>query len=192
MKKIITDCDGVLLDWAYAFEVWMADHGYIKMPDTDIHFSMAKRFGISEEESYEKVLEFNDTGVLGYLPAYKDSVEYLTRLHREGWSIEVISMIGPDKYANRLRSMNLIRLFGDIFDYIYCAGRHTEPKKQILESRYKDSNYIWIEDRLDYAQDGIDAGMDTIIMDHPYNRNWEIAPRVHNWKEIYDYAHKRK
>ena len=23
MKKIITDCDGVLLDWAFAFDVWM-------------------------------------------------------------------------------------------------------------------------------------------------------------------------
>ena len=29
MKKIIADCDGVLLDWGYAFEVWMADQGYI-------------------------------------------------------------------------------------------------------------------------------------------------------------------
>ena len=27
-KKIIVDCDGVLLDWAYAFDVWMGEHGY--------------------------------------------------------------------------------------------------------------------------------------------------------------------
>ena len=40
MKKIIADCDGVLLDWGYAFEVWMADQGYIKLPDTDHYFSM--------------------------------------------------------------------------------------------------------------------------------------------------------
>ena len=34
-KKIIIDCDGVLLDWAYAFDVWMGEHGYERKPDTD-------------------------------------------------------------------------------------------------------------------------------------------------------------
>ena len=28
-KKIIVDCDGVLLDWAYAFDVWMASMDFI-------------------------------------------------------------------------------------------------------------------------------------------------------------------
>ena len=191
MKKLILDCDGVLLDWGYAFEVWMADQGNIKLPDTDKYFNMAKRFGISNDESYEKVIEFNNTGVLGYLPAYKDAVEYVTRFKREGWSIEVISMIGPDKYANRLRKMNLIRLFGDIFDYIYCAGHFTQPKKDLLAERYKDSNYIWVEDRLDYAQQGLEIGLDTYVMDHPYNREW-TGKRIQNWKELYDTTQQSK
>ena len=29
--KIITDCDGVLLDWAYAFDVWMGEHGHKRL-----------------------------------------------------------------------------------------------------------------------------------------------------------------
>ncbi len=27
-KVILTDCDGVILDWLYAFDQWMARHGY--------------------------------------------------------------------------------------------------------------------------------------------------------------------
>jgi FMN phosphatase YigB (HAD superfamily) len=31
MKKILTDCDGVLLDWETAFHDWMVNKGYSKV-----------------------------------------------------------------------------------------------------------------------------------------------------------------
>ena len=53
---------------------------------------------------------------------FKDSVEYVTRLAaREGYRFDVVTMIGKDKYAHRLRKINLQHLFGDVFDEIYCA-----------------------------------------------------------------------
>ena len=115
-KKIITDCDGVLLDWCFAFDIWMSEQGYVRMPETDQYFSQAKRYGIPEKEALEQVHLFNETGVLGFVPAYKDSVEYVSKFAREGWRFEAISMIGPDKYAQQLRKTNLRHLFGDIFD----------------------------------------------------------------------------
>ena len=187
MKKIITDCDGVLLDWAFAFDVWMREQGYFRLPNTDHYFSQAKRYGISENEALDKVHEFNQTGALGYIPAYKDSVEYVTRLGREGWRFDVVTMIGKDKYAHRLRKINLQHLFGDVFDEIYCAGDFRKPKKEILKP-YTGLNYIWVEDRLDYANDGLEVGLDTIVMDWPYNREGWEGKRVKSWKEIYDYA----
>ena len=33
--KVVVDCDGVLLDWAYAFDVWMLEQGYKRIFDTD-------------------------------------------------------------------------------------------------------------------------------------------------------------
>ena len=188
MKKIITDCDGVLLDWAFAFDVWMREQGYFRLPNTDHHFSQAKRYGIPENEALEKVHEFNQTGALGYIPAYKDSVEYVTRLAREGYRFDVVTMIGKDKYAHRLRKINLQHLFGDVFDEIYCAGDFRKPKKEILQSKYSGTNYMWIEDRIDYAKDGQEVGLKTYLMDWPYNREGWSGPRVKSWKEIYDYA----
>ena len=66
--------------------------------------------------------EFNQTGALGICPTYKDSVEYVTRLAVESYRFDVVTMIGKDKYAHRLRKINLQHLFGDVFDEIYCAG----------------------------------------------------------------------
>ena len=133
MKKIITDCDGVLLDWCFAFDIWMKEQGYVRFPETDQYFAQSKRYGIDEDEALEQVHKFNETGVLGFVPAYKDSVEFVTKFAREGWRFEVITMIGKDKYAHQLRKANLKHLFGDVFDYIYCAGDFRKPKKDILE-----------------------------------------------------------
>ena len=49
-NKIILDCDGVLLDWAYAFDVWMLEQGYRRIPDTNKYYSQSLRFGITDEE----------------------------------------------------------------------------------------------------------------------------------------------
>ena len=190
MKKIITDCDGVLLDWAFAFDVWMREQGYFRLPNTDHFFNQSQRYGIDEQEALTKVHEFNQTGALGYIPAFKDSVEYVTRLAREGWRFDVVTMIGKDKYAHRLRKINLQHLFGDVFDEIYCAGDFRKPKKEILQSKYSGTNYMWIEDRIDYAKDGQEVGLKTYLMDWPYNREGWSGPRVKNWKEIYDATHR--
>ena len=32
-KVILTDADGVLFDWSYAFDQWMKRHGYTIDPD---------------------------------------------------------------------------------------------------------------------------------------------------------------
>ena len=190
MKKIITDCDGVLLDWAFAFDVWMREQGYFRLPNTDHFFNQSQRYGIDEQEALTKVHEFNQTGALGYIPAFKDSVEYVTRLAREGWRFDVVTMIGKDKYAHRLRKINLQHLFGDVFDEIYCAGDFRKPKKEILQSKYSGTNHMWIEDRIDYAKDGQEVGLKTYLMDWPYNREGWVGPRVKNWKEIYDATHR--
>jgi hypothetical protein len=33
MKKILSDCDGVLLDWAYSFDKWMKFHFDLEVTD---------------------------------------------------------------------------------------------------------------------------------------------------------------
>ena len=111
MKKIISDCDGVLLDWAFAFDVWMAEQGYQKLPEADQHFSQTLRYAIDEAEAQNQVSRFNESGSVGYLPAYKDSVEYVTKFADDGYRFEVISSLHMDKYAQKLRTENLKHIF---------------------------------------------------------------------------------
>jgi len=183
-KRIIVDCDGVLLDWAYAFDVWMGEHGYERVENTSSYYSQALRFGITDQEAYLQIKRFNESGCVGFIPAFRDSVEYVTKLNKLGWKFEVISCLDRDKYAQKLRRNNLIHLFGEVFDFIDCALDFTIGKEQYLLDRYKDKKYYWIEDSVSHAESGLRVGLNSIVMDHPYNKEW-TGLRVKNWKEIY-------
>ena len=183
-KRIILDCDGVLLDWAYAFDVWMVEHGYSKISNTNQYYEQTRRYGISQVEAVSQIKRFNESGCVGFIPAFRDSVEYVTKLSELGWKFEVISCLDKDKYAQKLRQKNLLHLFGDVFDFIDCALDFTVGKEQYLLDRYKGKNYYWIEDSVDHAESGKRVGLNSIVMDHPYNKDWD-GPRVKNWKDIY-------
>jgi hypothetical protein len=183
-KKIIADCDGVLLDWAYAFDVWMLENGYKKVPNTDKCYSQSIRYGISDDESNNLIKKFNQSGCVGFIPAFKDSVEYVTKLFNCGYTFEVISCLDKDKFSQKLREKNLKHLFGDVFDFIDCSLDYTKGKEDYLSYRYQGKKYYWIEDSVNHAKSGENLGLKSVIMDHEYNKDWQ-GLRVKNWKEFY-------
>ena len=187
MKKIIVDCDGVLLDWAYAFDVWMGEHGYKRIPDTDKYYSQSFRYGITDDESYRQIKKFNESGCVGFIPAFRDSVEYVTKLSRMGWRFEVISCLDKDKYAQRLREKNLRHIFGDVFDFVTCIDTGADKDETLLP--YKDSGLYWLEDKPENAKLGADLGLNTIMLRHQHNANFSYAgvKVVDNWAQIVNY-----
>ena len=46
-KVILTDVDGVLLNWEYAFDCWMNELGLYKLPDTNHLYNIGDRYGIA-------------------------------------------------------------------------------------------------------------------------------------------------
>ena len=183
-RKIIVDCDGVLLDWAYAFDVWMFEQGYERLYDTDEYYDQSLRYGIDRRTANNQVKKFNESGCVGFIPAYRDAVEYVNKLYHRGWRFEVISCLDKDKYAQKLRAKNLRHLFGDVFDFIDCSLDFTVGKEQYLFDKYDGTGYYWIEDSVNHAISGAKVGLNSIIMDHPYNQEWE-GLRVKSWKEVY-------
>lgn len=183
-KKIIVDCDGVLLDWAYAFDIWMSEHGYKRISNTNNYYDQSLRYGITEDQASKQIKKFNESGCVGFIPAYKDSVEYITKLYNLGWKFEVISSLDKDKYAQKLREKNLIHIFGNVFDFIDCGLDYSIGKKQYLFDRYNGKRYYWVEDSVKNAKSGLEIGLISVIMDHDYNQDWE-GLRVKNWNEFY-------
>lgn len=186
-KIIVTDCDGVLLDWEFAFDVWVAEKGYKRLPGTEQIFWAGSRYGIHNDDVLKLIMEFNESACIGFLPALRDAQYYVKALADRGYEFDVVSSLHVDRYAQMLRINNLTHLFGDVFRKVNAHLSITGTKEDFLREHYADSNCWWIEDRMDHADAGTKVGMRALLMDHPYNQDYAgKAIRVKNWRDIYE------
>ena len=81
MKKnlILTDCDGVLLNWEKSFIAWMTEQGFSADP-TNSSYDMHKRFGERKAKIKQLVREFNNSAWIGFLKPHKDAVFGVTEV----------------------------------------------------------------------------------------------------------------
>jgi hypothetical protein len=189
-KIILTDADGVLLNWEYAFCCWMEQHGYTQIANGNWEYDIAKRFQITKAEAKEKVKIFNESAAIGFLPALRDAMYYVKRLHEEhGYEFHCITSLSLDESAYKLRKMNLEKLFGPTaFTKLICLD--TGADKQDALEKYRNTGYYWIEDKMENAFAGLQVGLKSILVEHGFNMNDPIPQgmfKALNWKEIYEH-----
>jgi FMN phosphatase YigB (HAD superfamily) len=185
MKKILTDCDGVLLDWETAFHDWMVNKGYSKVVHDTYNIDIA--YAIPKTEKRDLVREFNESAWMVDLPVLRDAEEGFARLAMAGYRFDCITSLSTDPHAKTLRAINLNRHFGsDAFDELVCLDTGAD-KDDALE-KYADTGLWWIEDKPENCDTGLKFGLRPILIDHPHNR-WYDNPnvvRVRTWKELAD------
>ena len=184
---ILVDADGVILDWEYAFSVWMEEHGFVKTEGSQFIYDIGKRYGIDHEQGRKLIKIFNESAAIGFLPPLRDAMYYVKRLHEEhGYVFHCITSLSLDANAGKLREMNLRKLFGKTaFEKITCLETGAD-KDQALEP-YRDSGCWWVEDKPENAEVGHKLGLRSILVEHGHNMNHinEQIPVVKNWREIY-------
>jgi FMN phosphatase YigB (HAD superfamily) len=189
MKKIIlVDCDGVLLDWEYAFDVYLQTHGFQKIPGGELKYDIGKRYGIDPDQGKKLIKIFNESAAIGFLPPLRDAMYYVDKLHKEhGYVFHCITSVSIDPNAVRLREMNLRKLFGEtVFQKIVCLDTGA-PKDSALFP-YRDTGCFWIEDKIENAELGHKLGLNSILMEHGHNMAYyhDHIPLVKDWKSAYE------
>lgn len=186
-RVILTDVDGVLLDWEYAFDIYLQQHGFRKAEGGNLKYDIGKRYGIDREQGKRLIKIFNESAHIGFLPPLRDAMYYVKRLHEEhGCVFHAITSLSHDENACELRRMNLRKLFGSTaFDRFVFLDTGVD-KDEIL-AEYSDSGLWWIEDKIDNCLAGQRAGLKSLLMEHGHNMDFEDPgiPRVRNWREVY-------
>lgn len=185
-KIILTDADGVLLDWEYAFDVWMQQHGFTKLDS--LKYNIGKRYGIDEDQGRKLIKIFNESAHIGFLPPLRDAMHYVKRLHEEhGYVFHCITSLTKDENAQELRKMNLRKLFGKTaFEKFIFLDTGADKDEALAPYRY--SGLWWIEDKIDNCQVGTSLGLKSLLVEHGHNMDYNDPkiPRMKNWRDIYN------
>ncbi len=187
-KVILTDCDGVLLNWEYAFITWMKRHGYTEVENGHVFYDIGDRYGIPKDEKTRLIKFFNESSAIGFLPPLRDAMYYVDKLHRgHGFIFHCITSLSLEPTAQELRTANLKKLFGEtVFEkFIYLD---TGADKDEALAPYKDTGYLWLEDKVENAQLGMELGLDSLLIEHGHNMHIRDIPLMKNWKDVYEYA----
>jgi beta-phosphoglucomutase-like phosphatase (HAD superfamily) len=189
-KLILTDCDGVLLDWEFGFSDWMRRKGYVQTGHHLGKYDISERYELlTKASSKALVREFNNSAEMLSLSPLHSSIKYIKKLNEEhGFVFHMISSQTDNKAAQKLRIMNLENVFGK-----HVFTQHTilgcgDDKNEALEP-YRDTGCYWLEDKPANAQVGHEIGLRSILVSHHYNKVHDFIgssiPRL-NWKEIYE------
>lgn len=182
-KKILTDCDGVLLDWEQKVHEWMVYQGYERV-NTEDHYFVHIMYGMERAGMRRLIQQFNESAWIGYLEPLRDSVKVIRELYEMGYEFEVITSLSTDPYAKKLREQNLERYFGNAISNVICLETGAD-KDDILKTY--DPGYIWVEDKPENAIAGADAGHHSFLIEHHYNHYMSDDKRVQvvkNWHEL--------
>lgn len=189
MKVILTDIDGVVLDWETRFHEWMDSLGHQRVNGYESLYGMHRIYDLPN--ALDLVRQFNASAAIGFLDSFRDSAQVFYQLQRKGYLFVGVTAMGTDHYAKLLRKINIDRLFPGMFSDVHFVEL-LETKKGILtELAKKYPGAIWAEDHIQNFEDGASLKFKAFLMDHLYNRDYDASKnggvRVHSWKEIYDY-----
>ena len=200
-RIILTDVDGVLLEWESHFTEWMLQRNYYDdqeqrvypyklLPDKQNTYEMADRFGLSIIEIRKEIREFNKSAWMGTQCPMPDSQTWVKLLAAEGWTFIPITSQTSDIPAQQLRKKRLGELFGDhIFKNYHILD--TGSDKDSVLAEFHNTGLYFIEDKQKNALTGLKYGVRPILIDHPYNRDFQHPDviRVNNWKQIHELLH---
>tara|TARA_A100001011_G_scaffold72571_1_gene74451 strand:- start:22738 stop:23376 length:639 start_codon:yes stop_codon:yes gene_type:complete len=200
-RIILTDVDGVLLEWEYHFTQWMLQRNYYDAQEQRVYpykllqdkqntYEMADRFGLSITEIRKEIREFNKSAWMGTQCPMPDSQTWVKLLAAEGWTFIPITSQTSDVPAQELRKKRLGELFGDhIFKNYHILD--TGSDKDSVLAEFHNTGLYFIEDKPKNALTGLKYGVRPILIDHPYNRDFQHPDviRVNNWKQIHELLH---
>ena len=197
-RIILTDVDGVLLEWEHHFTKWMVQrtyfdtkgsryHPYRLLEDKENTYEMAERFGVTIPEIRKEIREFNRSAWMGTQRPMPGSQTWVKLLHAEGWTFIPITSQTSDKPAQELRKKRLEELFGkQVFSNYHILGTGADKDSALAE--FHNTGLYWVEDKPKNALVGLNYGLTVLLYDRPYNRdfNHPKITRVNNWEQIHE------
>jgi uncharacterized HAD superfamily protein len=182
--NLLLDVDGVLLNWLEGFEGYLlheAHHLHRDFTGLEHVDTLEELLGMTEHNMHTWIERFHHDAHFEHLKPLPGAQKALTIL-KDWCHLVCITASGSSPDSANMRTRNLVKVFGDVFQDIICVDRSWDkpPHLAAYEAGY------WVEDQLKNALMGVQAGHMSFLMDAPYNRKHDdhSIQRVTNMLQV--------
>jgi FMN phosphatase YigB (HAD superfamily) len=182
---ILCDIDEIILEWHNSFRKWISlRNDFYNLCPIGIHRTLESWLNIDKETVIALIEEFNGSSDFMDLKPYSHALEYIPKIHNQGFKFIAITSCGSNKWIHNVRWHNLQRYFPKMFIGLHCV--ELGSKKTDFLKIYKPA--IWVEDNFSHAIDGANYGHQSFLFDYPHNAGLynSLVSRVNNWQDIYN------
>ena len=180
MKTLLLDCDGVILDF---LTVVHSKYDYLVNHENrpEEYYDFNCYFNIPQNDVDTMVKSFNASEEFSKIPAFKYARHVLQGLKQDGYDIFVITSCGNSSDIVDMRVKNLHNEIGDVFEDIICLPLEGDKRETL--SKWKNTDVLWVDDRLHNCEVGTELGLDSMMFESIYNHYME-HPKVDNWIDL--------
>jgi 5'(3')-deoxyribonucleotidase len=177
---LLTDVDGVVVDWVKTFGEFVTSKGFTLQFEHPQTWGMTEWFNASANQITELITEMNSSEIFARIPIFPDAQKVLPQL-AEKYDLVAITSCSNDALTIARRKRNL-EMIDVKFKEVHCLN-FNESKKDWLKS-YPTT--VWVEDRFEGAECGVETGHKSILINRPYNLNQSHQKiiKVDSWYQI--------
>lgn len=181
---VVVDIDDVIVPWAQTVHDACVAAGLNPEGREWDSWFMWESYGCAKDEWAEVVRSLMVPGGMYHQPPYPGAGEALRRLFWEGHTIHLVTSRGMTALPMSEQIKGWTREW--VVDFAIPGTLHFAHEKGALAATLGATHGI--DDRIDYVEDLIEAGVDAYLMDAPHNRKYPYVTgrRVSTLAEFVD------
>jgi 5'(3')-deoxyribonucleotidase len=191
-KTLVTDCDGVLLQWLTHVPDFVADLGldtsHLKdcfkgnkfIPFSDLFMAT------DEAEAFSRLEAYHESDYLKKLPIMELGADRVVENLSKEYEIIVVTSFSESVIAQKNREENLMLRYGNAISDLICLPQLAD-KTEVLKDLAKSRDVkIWLDDQIKHVHHGINAGIESYQYTHGMDcgRNTGEVKELNSWKKV--------
>lgn len=193
-KAVILDCDEILLNHLGGFKNFVKKYYDIETIGEPVQYNLQEWLQCDGEQVMDLLKNFNfystEFGLLEPMDRYTVQNMKALRLENPDVAFIVVTKSGTFGHGEVLRKVNLINVFGDIFDDIIILENYQSKRGTYNKLKEQYDIVTVVDDHLANIDVAHSLNLKTVILKCAHNEKSLNDPQynfVHNWLQMYHY-----
>jgi len=191
-KTLLTDCDGVLLNWLSGVPAFLEDQGqdssHLKARLEGNQFVPIEELFVADDTdgALARLGAYHSSDHLKSLPVMEPGSEASLKRLSDEYEIIVVTSFSEDPIAQQNRADNLELRYGDSISDLVCLAPFADKTEALRKLARSRDAYIWLDDQIKHVYHGHNAGIPSYQFSYGMacGQNTGEVPELASWAEV--------